>query len=65
MKLYLYFFKPMILCDWFDFGLMLKIYKTTKNSDYYFAIDIQIAWFNLFLQCWKKKIKNYKKWTKV
>jgi hypothetical protein len=50
----LMFFKPNIFWDWRDFGLVLKVYKQNNIGRYYFAIDIQIAWFNLWLQCWKK-----------
>ena len=50
----LMFFEPKVFWDWLDFGLMLKISKQNNIGNYYFAIDIQIAWFNLWLQCWKK-----------
>lgn len=56
-KLYnvmLMFFEPIIFWDWLDFGLVLKVYKQNNISRYHFAIDIQIAWLNLWLQCWKK-----------
>ena len=48
------FFEPKVFWDWLDFGLVLKIYKQNNIGRYHFAIDIQIAWFNLWLQCWKK-----------
>lgn len=57
-KLYnimLMFFEPNIFWDWLDFGLVLRIYKQNNIGRYHFAIDIQIAWFNLWIQCWKKK----------
>jgi hypothetical protein len=47
-------FKPTIFWDWLDFGLVLKISKQNNIGNYHFAIDIQIGWFNLWLQCWKK-----------
>lgn len=56
-KLYnvmLMFFEPTIFWDWLDFGLVLKVFKQNNIGRYHFAIDIQIAWFNLWLQCWKK-----------
>lgn len=56
-KLYnvmLMFFEPTIFWDWLDFGLVLKVYKQNNIGRYHFAIDIQIAWLNLWLQCWKK-----------
>jgi len=56
-KLYnvmLMFFEPTIFWDWLDFGLVLKVYKQNNIGRYHFVIDIQIAWLNLWLQCWKK-----------
>ena len=56
-KLYnvmLMFFEPIIFWDWLDFGLVLKVYKQNNIGRYHFAIDIQIDWFSLWLQCWKK-----------
>ena len=49
------FIKPSVFWDWFDFGFMLKINKQNNISDYHFAIDIQVLWFNLWIQCWKKE----------
>jgi len=60
-KLYnimLMFFEPTIFWDWLDFGLVLKVYKQNNIGRYHFAIDVQIAWFNLWLQCWKKNMHN-------
>lgn len=54
----LMFFKPSIFWDWLDFGLVLKVYKQNNIGRYHFAIDIQIAWFNLWLQCWKKNTQR-------
>ncbi len=48
------FFKPHLIWDWYDFGLMLKISKQNNIGSYHFAIDIQIAWLNLWIQCWQK-----------
>ena len=47
--------------DWFDFGLMLRIYKNMKHVNYYMSIDIQIAWLNLWIQVAQKS--NYKKYN--
>jgi len=47
-------FKPILIWDWYDFGLMLKINKQNNIGKYHFAIDIQIAWLNLWVQCWRK-----------
>lgn len=46
--------KTAIFWDWFDFGIMLRVYKLIEHSDYSFAIDIQILWLNLWLQIYKK-----------
>ena len=48
------FFKPHLIWDWYDFGLMLKINKQNNIGNYHFAIDIQIAWLNLWIECWQK-----------
>ena len=48
------FFKPHLIWDWYDFGLMLKISKQNNIGKYHFAIDIQIAWLNLWIECWQK-----------
>lgn len=57
MKIKNIFYKimdPSVLWDWFDFALMFRIYKPIKSSKYYLCIDIQIAWFNLWVQLFKK-----------
>lgn len=46
--------QPCVFWEWTDFGIVLKIYQNTKYVDYHISIDIQIAWFNLWLQCFKK-----------
>ena len=51
---WLIFFEPTIFWDWFDFGFVLRVYKQNNIGRYHFAIDMQIAWFNLWLQCWRK-----------
>ena len=47
-------FKPLLIWDWYDFGLALKVYKQNNIGNYHFAIDIQIGWLNLWVQCWQK-----------
>ena len=47
-------FKPHLIWDWYDFGLVLKISKQNNIGNYHFAIDVQIAWLNLWVQCWQK-----------
>lgn len=46
--------RPHLIWDWLDFGLMLKVSKQNNISKYHFAIDIQIAWLNVWVQCWRK-----------
>lgn len=48
------FLKFMVLWDWENFGVSFLIFKNTKFSDYSFSIDIQILWFNLWTQVWRK-----------
>ena len=50
----LMFFEPNVFWDWLDFGFVLKVYAQNNIGNYHFAIDIQIAWLNLWVQCWKK-----------
>jgi hypothetical protein len=47
--------KTLILWDWWDFGLVFKLFKTLDNR---LGIDLQIAWFNLFIQIGKSKHKR-------
>jgi len=47
--------KILVMYDWYDFGIVLRINKCSSIGNYHFAIDIQIAWFNIWLQFWKKK----------
>lgn len=44
-----------ILWNWWDIGIVFQIYRTVKSANYHFCIDIQILWFNLWIQCWEKK----------
>ena len=48
----------LFIWDWLDFGIMLRIYKTSELSDYILCIDIQILWLNIWMQCFKRKEKN-------
>ena len=47
-------FDPYIMWDWNDFGVMFRVYRNSEYSDYYISIDIQIAWCNLWVKCFKK-----------
>jgi len=53
--------KTLVLWDWYDFGVCLKINKQNEVASYKFAIDFQIGWFNLWIQFWKKHISS-KEW---
>jgi len=46
--------KPSIIWEWDDFGIMFRIFRNAGVGDYHISIDIQIAWCNLWLQCFKK-----------
>jgi len=50
----LMFFKPHIIWDWLDFGFVLKVNKQNNIGKYHFAIDIQVLWLNLWIECWLK-----------
>jgi hypothetical protein len=43
------------LWDWFDFGIMFRVFKNAKYGEHYISIDIQIAWLNLWIQIFKKE----------
>ena len=43
-----------LMWHWLDFGIMLRVYSQNNISNYRFAVDIQVAWLNIWLQCWKK-----------
>jgi hypothetical protein len=51
--------KTLVLWDWFDFGIVLKFNKLNRLGDYKFAVDIQIAWFNLWVQFWRTNKCKY------
>jgi hypothetical protein len=53
--------KALLLWDWLDFGIVFKINTLMHHSNYYFAIDIQIGWLNLWVQFWRKKINKLNK----
>jgi len=42
--------KWLVLWDWWDFGVCFKICKNTNISDYHLGLDIQVAWFNLWIE---------------
>jgi hypothetical protein len=47
--------KTLVMWDWYDFGIVLKINKLTTPSEYHLALDIQILWLNIWVQFWTKK----------
>ena len=47
--------KTLVLWDWLDFGIVLKVNVLAYRADYNFAVDIQFAWLNLWIMFWKKK----------
>ena len=49
--------KVNFLWDWWDFGVMLTVYKNGIGNPYLFSIDTQIGWFNLWVECIKLKNK--------
>ena len=47
--------KISIFWDWLDFGFILHMYRTGKWTQYAVALDIQILWFNIWIQFWERK----------
>lgn len=47
--------RPVVIWEWDDFGIMLRVFRNSEMMDYYMSIDIQIAWCNLWIQFFKKK----------
>jgi hypothetical protein len=50
-------FSPVFIWEWDDFGIMFRIYKNTGMGHCFMSIDIQIAWLNIWIQCFKLKCK--------
>jgi hypothetical protein len=42
--------KTLLLWDWFDFGLMLRVFKNAIHTKHKVSIDIQIGWLNIWIQ---------------
>lgn len=38
------------LWDWYDFGIMLRIFKNAKFGKYSISIDFQFAWLNIWIR---------------
>jgi hypothetical protein len=47
--------KTNFLWDWYDFGIMLRIFKNSNVADYYVSIDMQLLWLNIWITIFKKK----------
>lgn len=47
--------KARIFWYWTDIGIVFRVYKPTGHSNYHVDIDIQIAWFNLWIQLFRKR----------
>lgn len=43
--------------DWTDFGIMIRVYKTTKICEYKYNLDLQVMWFALWIRFGKRKLK--------
>ena len=43
---------------WTDIAICIRIYKQSDFSDYHLGIDIQILWFDLWIQCFRKNTKQ-------
>ena len=50
--------KSSILWQWTDIAICLRVYKQSDFSDYHIGIDIQILWFDLWIQCFRKNTKQ-------
>lgn len=48
--------KVNVLWDWSDFGIMFRVFKGMKYSNYYGIIDIQFGWLNIWIEVFKKNI---------
>ena len=52
------FIKSSILWQWTDIAICLRVYKQSDFSDYHIGVDIQILFFNLWIQCFRKHTKK-------
>lgn len=43
------------LWDWFDFGVMVRVFKNADGREYKVSIDIQIAWLDIWIEIIKNK----------
>ena len=52
------FIKPEIIWQWTDIAICIRIYKQSDFSDYHIGLDMQILWFDLWIQCFRKNTKK-------
>jgi len=49
------FIKSAIIWQWTDIAICLRVYKQSDFANYHIGVDIQILFFNLWIQCFRKK----------
>ena len=47
-----------LIWDWEDFGVGVAIFKNNKHTFYEWSFDVQILWFNIWIEFCKRKKKN-------
>jgi len=52
------FIKPAIMWQWTDIAICLRVYKQSNFANYNIGVDIQILFFNLWIQCFRKHTKQ-------
>ena len=52
------FIKSSILWQWTDIAICLRVYKQSDFANYHIGVDIQILFFNLWIQCFRKSTKQ-------
>ena len=43
------FINAIIIWQWTDIAICLRVYKQSDFSDYHIGVDIQILWFDLWI----------------
>jgi hypothetical protein len=51
-------FKIYFNWDWYDFGLLFRVFCRNEFSEYYITVDIQILWLNIWFQLFRRKAKS-------
>jgi hypothetical protein len=44
-----------VFWDWLNIGIGFRIYKLASHANYHMGLDLQILWFDLWIQLFKKK----------